>query len=321
MHILQICNGKVPVQKYGGTERVVWWLSKELHKRGHQITLLVPEGSYSDFAQVLTYNPQQHLDEQIPEDIDIVHAHLPITQPLSKPYVVTMHGNSGLGEEYDIHTIFVSHNHAQRHQAEAFVYNGLGLDDYGTIALNASRQHLLFLGQDRKEKNLKGCQYIANKTGETLVAGGAEKKKPLLSFQKDNTIYKGMVGGEDKLELLRHSKALLFPVLWDEPFGLAMIESLYFGAPVFGTCYGSLPEIITKEVGFLSNSKDELVAAVQNLQDFNAQTCHEYVCDNFSAKQMTDKYLTYYEKVLNGESINAAKPQSTLTKKFKRYQF
>lgn len=321
MHILQICNGKVPVLKYGGTERVVWWLSKELHKRGHQITLLVPEGSSSDFAQVLTYNPHQPLNDQIPEHIDVVHAHLPITQPLNKPYVVTMHGNSGLHEEFDINTIFVSQNHAKRNQANAFVYNGLGLDEYGKVDLHTPREHLLFLGQDRKEKNLRGCRYIAHKTNHTLVAAGAERKKSLFHVQKDPTVYKGMVGGEDKLALLRRNKALLFPVLWDEPFGLAMTESMYFGAPVFGTCYGSLPEVVAPEVGFLSNDKHELIEAVKNLASFDAKACHEYVCDNFSAKQMTDKYLMYYEKVMNHEQLNPKRPRSILTGKFKRYKF
>ncbi|HAS47536.1 MAG TPA: glycosyl transferase [Microscillaceae bacterium] len=321
MHILQVCNGKVPVLKYGGTERVVWWLSKELHLRGHTITFLVPEGSYADFANVLTYDPNRPIAEQIPEEVDLVHSHIPLDQPLPKPYVVTLHGNSPPFLEYDINTIFVSHNHAQRHNVDAFVYNGLGLDEYGAVDLHTKRNHLLFLGQNRKEKNLKGCRYIAHKTGHTLVAAGAEKKKQWFDFQRDSTVYKGMVGGEDKLELLRHNKALLFPVLWDEPFGLAMTESLYFGAPVFGTRYGSLPEIITSEVGFLSNDKNALVEAVKNLESYDAKVCHEYVCDNFSAKQMADKYLQYYEQVLNGQTINAHKPKSVLTKRFKRYKF
>lgn len=321
MHILIVCNGIIPVKKYGGTERVVWWLAKELHLRGHQITFLAPKGSSSDFAQVLPYNLEKPINEQIPDYVDFVHSFVPVEQPLSKPYVFTLEGNSRPYEEYDINTIFVSRNHAQRHQSEAFVYNGLGLDEYGKVDFNIDRKHLLFLGQDRKEKNLKGCKYIAQKTGEVLVAGGAEKKASLLDFQKDTTIYKGMVGGEEKLELLRHSKALLFPVIWDEPFGIVMPESLYFGAPVIGTCYGSLPEVVTKEVGFLSNDKEELIAAVKNLEQFNAKVCHEYVCDNFSSRQMTDKYLMYYEKVLSGETINTKKPISVLTKSFKRYKF
>ncbi len=321
MHILQVCNGKVPVLKYGGTERVVWWLSKELHLRGHTISFLVPEGSHADFAEVLTYDPAKPIAEQIPDNVDLVHSHIPLDQPLSKPYVVTLHGNSPPFLEYDINTIFVSHNHAQRHRSDAFVYNGLGLDEYGEVDLKAKRTHLLFLGQNRKEKNLKGCRYIAQKLNETLVAAGAEKKQTLFDFQKDTTVYKGMVGGEDKLELLRHNKALLFPVLWDEPFGLAMTESLYFGAPVFGTRYGSLPEIITPEVGFLSNDKDALTEAVKEMGAYQAKTCHEYVCDHFSAKQMADKYLMYYEQVLNGGTINDQKPQSILTKQFKRYKF
>ena len=320
MHILQICNGKVPVLKYGGTERVVWWLSKELHRRGHQITFLAAEGSQASFAKVIVYDPSKEIAEQIPEDIDLVHSHLPLHQPLSTPYVVTLHGNSPPGLRYDINTIFVSHNHAKRHQSNAFVYNGLDLKEYGVVDLSTQRNHFLFLGQNRKEKNLRGCQHIAREAGEILVAGGAEGKKRW-RLQKDLTVYKGMVGGEEKLNLLRCSKALLFPVLWDEPFGLVMIESLYFGAPVFGTEHGALPEIITNEVGFLSNNKQELTEAAKNFQNYDRKICHEYVCDLHTSRQMTDKYLMYYDKVLNGQTINPQQPQSTLTKRFKRYKF
>jgi len=74
---------------------------------------------------------------------------------------------------------------------------------------------------------------------------------------------------------------LLFPVLWNEPFGIALIESLYFGCPVIGTPYGSLPELIPKEVGFLSSKKDELVIAVKNIDAYDRTTCNRYVMDNF----------------------------------------
>ncbi|MEI2710007.1 MAG: glycosyltransferase [Chitinophagaceae bacterium] len=105
------------------------------------------------------------------------------------------------------------------------------------------------------------------------------------------------------------SKALLFPVLWHEPFGIALIESLYYGCPVLGTPYGSLPELINNEVGFLSNSYNELANALKNCQQYNNKHCSNYVVDNFSAKSMTEKYIAYYEKVLNGEQLNSTLPQ------------
>ena len=125
---------------------------------------------------------------------------------------------------------------------------------------------------------------------------------PKLSFE-------GMVGGAEKDRLLNSSKGLIFPVRWHEPFGIALIESLYYGCPVFGTPYGSLPELIIKDVGYLSNQEDELVNAVLNSDIFSRQRCHEYALDEFNSKKMTLEYLGKYEKVINEENLNNKKPR------------
>jgi glycosyltransferase involved in cell wall biosynthesis len=124
-----------------------------------------------------------------------------------------------------------------------------------------------------------------------------------------NTHFHGMKGGEEKNKIINGSKGLLFPVLWNEPFGIALIESLYFGCPVIGTPYGSLTELIPKEVGFLSSKKDELITAVKNIDAYDHTTCHRYVMDNFTSDKMTLQYLALYEKVMNGEHLNAIAPK------------
>jgi glycosyltransferase involved in cell wall biosynthesis len=88
-----------------------------------------------------------------------------------------------------------------------------------------------------------------------------------------------------------------------------MIESLYFGCPVFGAPYGSLPELIIKDVGFLSNQEDELVNAVLNSDIFSRQRCHEYALEEFNSKKMALAWLGKYEKVLNGENLNKKNPR------------
>lgn len=113
--------------------------------------------------------------------------------------------------------------------------------------------------------------------------------------------------------MINASKVLLFPVLWHEPFGIAITESLYFGCPVFGTPYGSLPELVTPAVGFLSNSYSALSEALKEIDSYDRNVCHEYVCDQHTSKEMTKKYLEYYEKVLNGETINRERPRNPLT--------
>jgi glycosyltransferase involved in cell wall biosynthesis len=117
-----------------------------------------------------------------------------------------------------------------------------------------------------------------------------------------------MIGGAEKNNLLKGSKGLIFPVLWNEPFGLSIVESLYFGCPVFGTPYGSLKEIIHPSIGITSNSLSTLVEGVQHAGQFDTKTCHQYVMDNFTSTQMTANYLKKYETVLNGQHLNAQPP-------------
>ena len=121
--------------------------------------------------------------------------------------------------------------------------------------------------------------------------------------------FEGMVGGETKNRLINGSKALLFPVRWNEPMGLAVVESLYFGCPVFGTPYGALPELVGPEFGFLSNKKSELVEALKHLDEYDRRKCHEYVCDNFASIHMARNFLPLYEKVMNGEPLNPRPPR------------
>jgi glycosyltransferase involved in cell wall biosynthesis len=119
----------------------------------------------------------------------------------------------------------------------------------------------------------------------------------------------GMVGGKKKCNIINGSKGLIFPVKWHEPFGLAIIESLFYGCPVFGTPYGSLPEIISKDFGYLSNQKNELADAILSSDSYSKQKCHEYAVEEFNSKKMTLEYLKLYEKVISGQSLNQRPPK------------
>ncbi len=117
-----------------------------------------------------------------------------------------------------------------------------------------------------------------------------------------------MVGGQEKDLLLNGSKGLIFPVRWNEPFGLAIIESLFYGCPVFGTPYGSLPEIVNDKVGFLSDQSDLIALQLQN-NHYNRHVCHEYASDLFNSKKMAISYLALYEKVLSRVQLNRDFPK------------
>jgi glycosyltransferase involved in cell wall biosynthesis len=306
MHILIVHNIAIPVILYGGVERVAWWLGKELCRRGHKVTYLVPPGSSCPFAKVLVYDPQKSLNEQIPDNIDLVHLHFQTKERLKKPHLITCHGNFHRDKNFDINTVFISSNHAKRNGSECFVYNGIDIKDYGPVDFNAQRRHLLFIGYaKRPEKNLKECFYIARKTNNILAIMG---RKSLWFRWRPWALYKGFVGGEEKNRIIQASKALLFPVRWHEPFGIAIIESLYFGCPVFGSTYGSLPELVHPDVGVVSLSRKVLVQAVKDLPKFNSKRCHEYVCDQFTSKHMTDNYMKLYQKVLSGQTLNPTPP-------------
>lgn len=313
MNILIVHNSKIPVFNYGGIERVIWYLGNELVKMGHKITFLVNEGSVCPFANVRILNPEISLNNQILPEDDLVHLHFQPYEKINSPHLITMHGNLPGNTNFYKSTNFVSKNHAKRYGAEAYIYNGLNWDDYGKPDLNSKQNYVHFLGKAAwRIKNVKGAIKIAHKNKtEIKVLGGTRvniKMGIRFTLTKWATFY-GMVGGQQKIDLLKHSKALIFPVLWHEPFGLALIESLYFGCPVLGTTNGALPELILKEVGLLSNSMKELIDGFKNLDLLDRRICHEYAVERFNSKVMAENYLNLYEKILNGENINSKIPR------------
>ncbi len=314
MNILIVNNGIIPVSKYGGTERVIWYLGKELTKLGHKITYLVLEGSHCDFGAILILDSTKSYNEQIPEHIDVVHFNFEPKQSINKPYLVTIHGNCNDQREFDINTVFVSRNHANRFNSESFIYNGLDWSDYGKVDLTKKRTHFHFLGNAAwRIKNVKGAIEVIDKSkGEKLKVIGGTRLNISMGFRFTTSLktrFYGMLGGEKKLDVLRTSKGLIFPVKWNEPFGLAIIESLYFGCPVFGTPYGSLPELIHPSVGFLSNSASELAKEIKNAGKYSAEACHNYAVEAFNSKKMAEAYLEKYQIVLSGKTLNAVKPK------------
>jgi len=323
MKILIVDSGVIPALRYGGTQRVIWYLGKELTKLGHDVTFLVGAGSSCDFARVLQLDKSRPLIEQIPNGFDVIHFNIEPEglERLTTPYIVTMHGNRNDQSELDINTVFVSEDHARRFGSGAYVYNGLDWDDYLQPVLDNHRDYFHFLGKAAwRVKNVKGAIDVIKKTKKERLAvlGGVRFNVSMglrLTFSPRVSFY-GMVGGEEKDRLVNGSLGMVFPIRWHEPFGLGMIESLYYGCPVFGTPYGSLPELINKEVGFLSNRRDELVEAVETVADYSRKTCHDYVVEYFNSKKMTVAYLEKYQRVMAGESLNASKPYlQEITKK------
>ncbi len=311
MHILIFSNTVIPASKYGGTERIMWWLGKALVRAGHRVTFLVKKGSHCHFANVIIIDPTKSIQSQIPENVDLIHSHTITTDNFTKPVLYTIHGNVPYGEVLPLNSVFVSQNHAQRHGSSVYVHNGLDFDEYGKPDLNQRRTYLHFLAKAAwRLKNVKGAIDIATKCREQLMVIGGYRLNLKMGFRFTpnlNVHFLGMLGGERKNEVLKHSKGLLFPVLWHEPFGIAIIESLYFGCPVFGTPYGSLPELVPSSVGFLSASKQALIEQIKE-STYDPKACHEYVIHNFDFTQKAKEYIALYERILNGESLNNMAP-------------
>ena len=316
MNIVIVCNSIIPAVHYGGTERVVWYLGKELTKLGHRVVFLAKKGSHCNFAEVLHIDETRPVSKQIPEDADFVHLNSAPDGTIKKTYLVTMHGNRNDFAELDVNTVFVSKNHAERFGAgvDSVVYNGLDWDDYAKPDLNNPRNYFHFLGKAAwRVKNVKGAiDIICATQKEKLAVLGGHRLNIKMGFRFTITSrvrFYGMVGGERKLELLQGSRGLIFPVRWHEPFGLALTESLFFGCPVLGAPYGSLPEIVVADVGVLSDRLEVLAQAAENIDIFSRKRCHEYACDNFNSKVMALKYLEKYEKILNGKTLNSVPPK------------
>lgn len=315
MNILITCNNVIPALKYGGTERVIWYLGKELSKMGHQVTFLAKKGSECPFSKVifLDENPQIY-NHLIPENTDIVHVNHSICPNISFPYIMTVHGNLNTTNQLDKNIVFVSKNQAQRFQSNQFVYNGLDWDDYLPPNFNTKRDRFHFLGNAAwRLKNVKGAINTIIKTPpEKLDVIGGKRLNFRMGFRltlHHRIRFHGLCDNIQKSKIMQKSKGLIFPVRWNEPFGLAITESLFYGCPVFGTPYGSLPELVASNMGFLSTNSNEISNAIKNSDQYHQKECHDYAVENFNSKIMAIKYLEKYEIILNGKNLNENNPQ------------
>ncbi len=314
MNIAFVVDSRLPAELYGGTERVVWGLMATLHSWGHRLWLVAQAGTTCPFAEVIVPQTNLPLEEQLPSEIDIVHFHTSVPEGFSLPHLITVHGNS-LPQGSGLNSVFVSQNHAQRFGVDSYVHNGLLWEDYPTPQLQEKRKHYHFLGKAAwRVKNLNGAiDLIKSLPKVELDVLGGHRLNFKMGFRftlSPRIHFYGMVNDQTKANRLERSQGLIFPVRWHEPFGLAVIESLYYGAPVFATPYGSLPELISNEqLGYLSSHKAELAQAMQELS-FSPIICHDYARTQFSAERMSKEYLTKYEAILSGTTLCKQLPQA-----------
>jgi glycosyltransferase involved in cell wall biosynthesis len=307
-------SGILPVVKYGGIERILFWHMKELAKRGHKVVLFGAEGSQVESYGIEFFRMPatlEEFEEQIPKDADILH--LTYNHSLKKrkiPTLINIQGNGQIGEMFSKNTVFVSKKHAQNHNSDCFIHNAVDLEEYQFTDREFKLDNLLFLAKASwSVKNLKDCLWLAKRSKKFLHIAGGRSWLPSRYVRSY-----GMVGGDEKLEILQKTDALLFPVRWHEPFGIAIIEAMACGSPVFGTTYGSLPELIHGPYGKTFQNKDELLDHLNSSPEYNRREIRNNVEENFSIARLTDQYLESYEKILAGEVLNTEVPTWSLEK-------
>lgn len=327
---------RVPPLKYGGTERVVAALTNELVRRGHDVTLfatgdsetlatlvpLVPSGLrlVPGLEMPRDIHPPQMVQLgrvfEHADAFDIIHSHVdfftfPFTRFVRTPVLTTMHGRLDLPT---LPLIFAAYpdaavNSISRHQQRPLpqarwvgnVYNGIDLRQMHVG--NGSGGYFAFLGRISPNKGISQAIEIAKRTGIPLkIAAKVDDDHPeyfdLVKDEIDGTLvdWIGEIGDDEKSAFLGDALALLFPIQWPEPFGLAMIEAMACGTPVLATPCGSVPEIVVDGVtGFIRPSVDGLVEAADRLGEIDRVACRMQVEQHFSARSMAIGYERLYD--------------------------
>lgn len=326
----------VPPRLYGGTERVVSYLTEELVRQGHDVTLFASGDSRtSAHLRKVTRgglrldpdcrDPMAHhailLDEvaELASGFDVIHFHtdywhFPLSRRLGLPSITTLHGRLDIPDLAAVFRRFrdaplVSISHAQRRPLPwanwvATVHHGL---PERLLAFRARPgSYLAFLGRISPEKRPDRAIRIARRAGIPLrIAAKVDpvdrvyhqrRIRPLLGGS--GVEFVGEIGEERKGEFLGGALALLFPVDWPEPFGLAMIEAMACGTPVIAWRQGAVPEVIEDGVtGFVVDGEDAAVAAVRRIQEVDRRRCRKEFERRFTAERMARDYLRAYRRL------------------------
>lgn len=324
---------RVPPVRYGGTERVVSFLTEELVRLGHEVTLFAA-GDAETSATLVAGAPRSlrtdptcrdalaHHVRQLEQvsglgaTFDIVHfhsgyLHYPLARQMTLPHVTTLHGRLDLEDLVPLFADFapmpvVSISDAQRAPFphlnwRATVHHGLpaGLYTTGT----GSGDYLVFLGRISPEKGPARAIEIARRAGRKLLIAAKVDRidqdyyervvAPLIDGREVE--YLGEVSDKEKQALLGDAYAFLFPIDWPEPFGVVLIEALACGTPIVAWPHGSVPEIVEHgRTGFLVTSIEAAVEALDRVPTLPRAEIRRSFDERFTVQHMAERYLTIY---------------------------
>lgn len=326
----------VPPRRYGGTERVVAWLTEELVRRGHEVTLFASAGSVTRARLVPCAPGPLRLTERCAGGIawhvamleevasrarqfDLIHfhvdqIHLPLARRIPTPSLTTLHGRldqEGLEALYDTYSDapLVSISDAQRAPLPraswlGTVHHGLPLERmrFG----RGGGGYLVFLGRIAPEKGPDRAIELARRARMPLKIAAKVDPADRAYFEREirpllgpGVEMIGEVGELEKDELLGGAEALLFPIDWPEPFGLVMIESMARGTPVVARPRGSVPEVLEHGVtGFVAEDDDGALEALERVRELDRGRIRAVAERRFSVEAMADGYLALYARLL-----------------------
>jgi glycosyltransferase involved in cell wall biosynthesis len=325
----------IPPSGYGGIESMVHTLVEGLAARGHEI-VLVGAGTHHGSAKFLqTYDPAplDRMGEAFPEvvhallaarhlqevDVDIVHDNS-LAGPLTSgwrttPTVVTAHGPVADEMEHcyrvlSRYTALVAISDEQRAKGpdmpwKGRVYNAIPVDEYPFES--QKEDFCLFLGRVSAEKAPDLAIKAARAAGLPIVVAAKcneppekryfeERVRPLLG---PDAHWFGEANTQQKKDLLARARCLVFPIQWDEPFGIVMVEAMACGTPVVALDRGSVPEVVVDGVtGFIRRQADDLPDAIRRVGEIDPKACRRRVFDVFDVADMIDGYETIYRELL-----------------------
>ena len=328
----------VPPKHYGGTERIVSYLTEELVRQGHEVTLFATGDSQTE-ARLFPIcgeglrktngvsNPQAPFTMLLEKafssagHFDLIHSHLDfLTFPLARrcgtPVLTTLHGRLDLPELRAIFAEYmdcplISISNSQRHPLawanwRQTIYHGLPDNLYSFHSF--SQFYLAYVGRITPEKRPDHAIEIAKRLGMPLkIAAKVDPVdqeyfrtviQPLLSDPLVEFV--GEITDAQKNEFMGNAFALLAPFDWPEPFGLVFIEALACGTPVLAYRRGSVPEIIDHgRTGFICDTLDQMAKAVPWVATLDRRECREVFEKRFTVKRMVGDYLAAYENVVN----------------------
>ncbi|MBV8377072.1 MAG: glycosyltransferase family 4 protein [Verrucomicrobia bacterium] len=331
----------VPPKLDGGTERVISYLTDELVRQGHEVTLFA-SGDSVTCAKLVPVSPRAlrlegpHVIDPIAHhirmlelvyrrvhDFDLVHFHLeylhfPLATRCTAGTLTTLHGRLDIPDLMPLFKEFrnvnvVSVSNAQRKPLNwahwrGTVYHGLPVELYKLHQEPGS--YLAFLGRISPEKRVDRAIEIARKTGvELKIAAKVDAADRDYFDSKIKPLlanplihFIGEIGEAEKNEFLGNALAVLFPIDWPEPFGLVMIEAMACGTPTIAYRSGSVPEVLEdKKSGFIVDNLAEAVHAVKRIPHLSRRACREVFEQRFSARRMARDYVAIYEAVLSDE--------------------